>query len=107
MAIMTGYSFIRMRMNVSTAGNDGGAVGRIYNAPLHRKRWLFAHVGADCISARAGPDLHCAPPNAVGRHAHMPPWPGCDDRRPWWFRRCGLGAYIMRPYTENGGCSHP
>ena len=64
------------------------------------------------------------PPNLVGRHAHMPPWPGRNDRRPggsggaaragmkpaptrgsmaiqrrlqtWWFRRCSLA-----------GCGHP
>ena len=26
------------------------------------------------------------PPSLVGRHAHMPPWPGRDDRGPWWLR---------------------
>ena len=54
--------------------------GRIYNAPLRRETAANASVGADYISK---PAIPTAPPaNGVGRHAHMPPGPGCDDCRP-------------------------
>ena len=55
------------------------------------------------------------PPNTVGRHAHMPPWPGRDNRQPGdsgglvWrgvgtppygpSLTCGVGAAISRPQT--------
>ena len=41
--------------------------------------------------------------NLVGRHAHMPPWPGRDDRGPWLLWGCGPGGHIGRPYERTGG----
>ncbi len=98
--------------------------GRIYNPPLQTRPQLFrrgrcphrparprvqgsplnaAGVGA-AISRPNRPPISALPPsNAVGRHAHMPPRPGCDDRGPWRFRRCVPGGFIIRTYRPAPG----
>ena len=56
-------------------------------------------VGAACMAARKRPRFPTAPsPNAVGRHAHMPPWTGARCPQARWSRRCGPGADTMRAY---------
>ena len=59
-------------------------------------------MGAHFVSATLR--VQSSPPTAagVGRHAHMPPWPGCDDCSLRWFRgpRCG-GVWAPRPTASS------
>ena len=43
------------------------------------------------------------PPSLVGRHAHMPPWPGRDDRGPWWLRGAVRAHIKCAPTVRRGG----
>ena len=73
--------------------DPGGAVrAHIKCAPTTRR-------GSRCV-CRGGfhirpdrPAVSTAPSSSlVGRHAHMPPMPGRDNRRPWWLQRCSSGG---------------
>ena len=79
-------------------GNSGGLVWRgVGTPPYGPGRWRV--VGAASSRPNRLGIFTALSPNAVGRHAHMLPWPGFVNRKPWWFRRCGPGAYTMRPYN--------
>ena len=57
--------------------------GRIYNAPLRRRNGSKRVCRGGLYIRPGKPAIPTAPPaNGVGRHAHMPPGPGCDDCRP-------------------------
>ena len=87
--------------SVSPQACGGPAVrrGRIYNAPLQRETAVRTCRGGLYIRPNR-PAVPAAPPlNLVGRHAHMPPWPGRDDRGPWWSRRPGLAGCGAPPYA--------
>ena len=93
-------------------GNSGSPVWRGVGTPPYgpdRKRGVGAAISRPDRAA-----VPIAPPlNAVGRHAHMPPWPGCVDCEPGnsggpvWRgvgtppygpdRKRGVGAAISRP----------
>ena len=78
-------------------GGCGSLVWRGVGTPPYGPGRTYA-VGAAISRPNRLPILALPPSNAVGRHAHMPPRPGCDDRGPWRFRRCVPGGYIIRPY---------
>ena len=71
--------------------------------PALRTRSMVRRRGG--LHGRPGrPAIRAAlPPNLVGRHAHMPPWLGCDDQGSWWLRGCGPGGHKGRPYERSGG----
>ena len=63
----------------------GGVWALRTGSNVRRRGGLYGRPDRPAVST-------ASPSNLVGRHAHMPPWPGCDDRRPWWLRRCGSGG---------------
>ena len=87
--------------SVSPQACGGPAVrrGRIYNAPLQWETAVRTCRGGLYIRPNRPAVPAAPPPNLVGRHAHMPPWPGRDNRRPWWSRRpclAGCGRPALR-----------
>ena len=79
---------LRTRSMVRRRGGLHGRPGRllILTAPPPNA------VGA-AISRPNRPAIRAVLPlNLAGRYALMPPWPCCDDRGPWWLRRCGTGG---------------
>ena len=59
------------------------------------------HIRPNRPAIRAAP-----PPNLVGRHVHLLPWQGCDDRRPGVIPGGAVRAANSRPYDGKWQCVH-